>query len=86
MAPLIPTLRRWSAVQQELNSDSKIFADEDYAISPAACLLRQANLTTEIEDGDKDIDVDLYQAAVLILAHLDGIASIYLKPAPLLSV
>lgn len=51
-----------------------------YATSPSACLLRQANLTPESEDGDKDVDVDLYQAAVLILAHLDRLAVPYIHP------
>ena len=80
IAPLIPTLRRWSAVQQVQNSASKEYNDEMYATSTSACLLRQANLSPESEDGDKDIDVDLYQAAVIILAHLDRLASPFIQP------
>ena len=50
---------------------------ETYAFSPTAALLRQADLGPDAEDGDKDIDVDLYQAALLILAHLDRLAAPY---------
>lgn len=81
-APLILTLRRWSAVQQEQTGGSEKYSDEEYATSPSACLLRQASLTPEPEDGDKDVDVDLYQAAVLILAHLDRLAAPFIQPPP----
>ena len=54
-------------------------SDEIYASSPSACLLRQAALSAESMDGDKDIDVDLYQAAVLVLAHLDRLALPHLQ-------
>lgn len=79
-APLIPTLRRWSAVKEEQNDSSSECSDDNFPISPSACILRQANLTSESEDGDKDIDVDLYQAAVLILAHLDRLAAPCMQP------
>ncbi|XP_057380553.1 E3 ubiquitin-protein ligase HERC2-like [Daphnia carinata] len=80
IAPLILTLRRWSAVQQEQTGGSEKYSDEEYATSPSACLLRQASLSPEPEDGDKDVDVDLYQAAVLILAHLDRLAAPFIHP------
>ena len=53
--------------------------EELYASSPSACLLRQAALSPESMDGDKDIDVDLHQAGVLVLAHLDRLAIPYLQ-------
>lgn len=80
VAPLIPLLRRWSSVEAARDDPcSKDNADEDYASSPSACLLRQAALSAESMDGDKDIDVDLYQAAVLVLAHLDRLAVPHLQ-------
>jgi len=58
VAPLILALRRWSQVQPQENflHDDE---EEAYACSPTACLLRQADLSPESEDGDKDVDVDL---------------------------
>jgi len=51
-------LRRWSRVQPQENflHDDE---EEAYACSPTACLLGQADLSPESEDGDKDVDVDL---------------------------
>lgn len=82
MAPLIGYLRRWNVVLathhdsplEEMNVNGSDFS------SPTACLLRQASLSPEPEDGDKDIDVDLYQAALLIMAHLDRLATPFLLP------
>ena len=55
-------------------------SEESYQESPTACLLRHTALSTESEEGDKDIDVDLYQAGVIILAHLDRLSWPYLQP------
>ena len=58
------------------------FQDEAYATSPTACLLRQADLSPDPEDGDKDVDVDLYQTALLVLAHLDRLAAPFVQHRP----
>ena len=81
VAPLIPSLRRWSSVESapDVGFSKDNATDETYASSPSACLLRQAALSAESVDGDKDVDVDLYQAAVLILAHLDRLAVPHLQ-------
>ncbi|XP_059351349.1 uncharacterized protein LOC130697040 [Daphnia carinata] len=65
---------------EEQTGSSEKYNDEEYAISPSACLLRQASLSPEPEDGDKDVDVDLYQAAVLSLARLDRLAAPFIHP------
>ena len=65
-------------MQPGLDELAKDHCEELYASSPSACLLRQAALSPESVDGDKDIDVDLYQAAVIVLAHLDRLATPFL--------
>lgn len=88
VAPLMTTLRRWSAViPSEQDGQLKEQYDECSALSPTACLLRQATLPlSEPADADTDMEVDLYQAALLILAHLDRLAVPFLRPQVATSV
>lgn len=76
-APLMTTFKRWS----KFELGGLPFAEnnlEAYALSPTSCFLRQAGLVDDFGDEMDEEDVDLYQAAVLIMALIDQFTSRFL--------
>ncbi|XP_012936715.1 E3 ubiquitin-protein ligase HERC2 [Aplysia californica] len=74
-APLIPLLRRFEAIH---NSKSRAtlearWEDSQVPVSPTDCFLQHLSYPDE-----EDTAVDLRQSAVVIMAHLDRLASPYL--------
>lgn len=67
-APLVPILRRFSSIVPSEFDESQSIENEDD--SPVDCFLRFANLP----ENDM-VPIDLRQAAVLIMAHLDRLSS-----------
>lgn len=74
-APLLPTFKRW--IKYELRGTSATVENncEAYVSSPTSCFLRQAGLIDGFGEDIDDEEVDLYQAAILIMALLDQFTS-----------
>ena len=67
-APLVPLLRRLDTVESEIRQDS---------FQPTACFLQYSECPE-----DEDCSIDLQQAAVVIMSHLDRLSSIHTRARP----
>ncbi|XP_042217246.1 E3 ubiquitin-protein ligase HERC2-like isoform X2 [Homarus americanus] len=76
-APLLPVLHRFGAIPLLKTQSSSTIWDENTPIevSPTECLLRYLELPE-----DEDVSVDLEQAAVILLCHLDRLAAPHTPP------
>ncbi|CAM1314857.1 Uncharacterised protein at_DN1722, partial [Pycnogonum litorale] len=73
-APLLPVLKRFGLIQ--CSKSKSVINQIQTDVSPTECFLRFLILP----DGDDDVSIDLQQAAVVIMSHLDRLASPYLPP------
>ncbi|KAB7494648.1 E3 ubiquitin-protein ligase HERC2, partial [Armadillidium nasatum] len=74
-APLIPILKRFSSLPVLKARSTQGNEQNSHEISPMECLLR----FLEIPDDDT-VSVDLEQGAVIMLCHLDRLASPHMPP------
>lgn len=79
-APLLPFLKRFETIQCTKRRTS-IVDDDDSCSSPTDCFLKFLTLP-----DDDTISVDLRQAAVFIMSHLDRLATPHIPKLTYLSV
>lgn len=75
-APLLPVLHRFGAIPLLKSPPSPVWDENTpMEVNPTECLLRYLELPE-----DEDISVDLEQAAVILLCHLDRLAAPHTPP------